>query len=286
MLGNIVAGICHRYPAALALTAGLDSRTILAASRASVGKLRLYTVSHHAQRTDPADIMSDPDVAGARRLALSLDLHHEVAYTEPTAPTGIWSTLIEHTATPHRISDKWLAALDQFDPPLQVSINGACSEAIRGKYYPITSRLAAAGGDLAHLYTTGPGNDFARRSLEPWFKDAVQLCRDTNYNLLDLFHWELKLGRLSSQMILEEDLVMEAVHPFNCREIIAAGLAVDWNSRSMPAGSLLHKRIIELMWPECLADAPKMKTKMSMIRQNLRAIKGWHALRNLARRPN
>ena len=284
MLGNIVGGICDRYPAALALTAGLDSRTILAASRASVDKLRFYTVSDRARRADPVDIMSDPDVAGARRLAQSLGLHHEVVHSSRAAPTGVWSTLVEHTATPNRFSDEWIAALRECDPPLQVSINGGISEAIRGRYYPITSKLAATGGDLAHLFATGPGRDFARSSLEPWFNDAVQLCRDTNYQLLDLYYWELWMGRWLSQLLLEQDLVIETVHPFNCREIIATGLAVDWKSRSAPAGSLLHKRIIELMWPECLADAPKTKSKTTLILANLRALKGWQVLRKLARR--
>ena len=285
MLGNIVAGVCQRYPSALALTAGMDSRTLLAASRASVDRLRLYTVSHPERRSNPADIMSDPDVVGARRLAQSLGLHHRLVHPRPEPSNKARSTLIEHTATYNPNSDGWIAAMAEFDPPLQVSINGGCSEIIRGRFYPITSKLVAAGRDLVHTFTIGVGADFVRRSVAPWLDDAVRLSRETNYQFLDLYNWELRDSRWFSQVLLDLDLAVETVCPFNCREIIATGLAVDWKSRGRPGGSLLHRKIIELMWPECLGAGLHGKAKMTLIYENLRVLKGWGALRRLARRP-
>lgn len=56
--------------------------------------------------------------------------------------------------------------------------------------------------------------------------------------------------------ILARDLVSETGGPFGYREVIAAGLAVDRQSRHAPSGSQLDEPLIDLRWSKLLGGCP------------------------------
>lgn len=255
LLHNIIDGLFARYPLALALTGGIDSRVLLAASRRRAKDIFIYTVSHRPRREKAEDMHSEPDIALAGQLMRHLALPHHVIPAGDSDETRLRSVLQEHTALPHDFNAAWIAGLLAKYPLHHITMNGACSEVIRTKWDRRSNPARWTGKRLADEFWDAGGHAAACRALDSWLDGARSAAMQSGIEVLDLAHWELKLGRWLSQLLLEQDLAAETVSPFNCREVLEIGLSVDWQSRSYSTNYALHRRFIEKMWPACL-DIP------------------------------
>lgn len=243
LLAGIVAAAAGRGGLAIGLTAGVDSRAVLAAARPFAGDVFVYTM------TGPVPGMVDRDAAVAERLAARVGLaHHRISCPSVMDPAlaGLYRA---STSTPHEAWEATVSGLFRAYPADRVALTGNCSEISRRGFRRIRPVDVAGLARLENMVAS----PFARDRIGAWLREAELVPNALDYLLVDLYYWENRMGRWLASTHQEFDLVHETLAPFNCRAIAEALLGLDIADRDPPA-SRAHKRIVELLWPDLLAE--------------------------------
>lgn len=246
LLRGQCAAMARRFPLAQSITAGFDSRVILAALYPYRREVFFYT-KVFGELTGES-----PDVRIPATMLASLGLRHHAIQT-PRAMSDDFGRL--YRANVHQAHERWgnlMEGLDAVYPEggyLQLS--GIVSEVARCRYYPsgrhprqVTPR------DLARL-TRMAETPFILEAFDAWLRSAVPVARRSGIRVLDLFHWEQRAGRWAASALLELDLVQETCSPYNHRELLVTLLSCPIRSRRAP-GYRLYRQLIRALWPELL----------------------------------
>lgn len=267
LLRGLVEAAARRFPLALPLTAGFDSRVILAASRGVARDLFCYTIKM------PHLSQSDPDIFIPSRLLRKLGLkHHVVPASSPiTAP---FSELLKNNVNPsHEVAGGMAEALLRCYPNDAVCLTGHAVEIARCGYYwracdhpkdvtvPLLARLAGMHGD-----------PFALDAFEEWLRGALEGVSGTGLPLLDLFYWEQRVGSWAASGAAQWDVFQERFPPFGCRELQELLLGVDPSWREHP-DYRLFVGVAKRLWPEVLSEPINPRKRIPLTRR-VRSILG------------
>lgn len=243
ILTGTVDAASRRFNLSVALTAGLDSRIVLAACRSRANRLDYYTVKR------PSLHDGSPDLRIPRRIARDFELRHRVVKA-PTHPDPALHDVIASTSVPvHPSVVLECSAVREAKPAdgrSWMTLNGNVNEVAR-VFYPRLSPTAVA---MAHAAGMGR-SDYAAERFGEWYEAARPALADSGIDAWDLFYWEQKLGGWFGGIRTEFDMVEDVVTPFNCRALLATMLGVDEALRSGPAYRF-HRDLIMQMWPELL----------------------------------
>lgn len=248
ILQGTMAAITARHQVTLALTAGWDSRVLLAASKHVRERIDFFVYQY--------DTMSEnhPDIRVPERLTKTLGLKFEVR--EPGSELSeAFVNLLSHNVTAARflpktysIYQKLMAGDDR------ININGNGSEVCRtyfDKYGKLDPTDVSAEELASLLYGRKARPEFAVRELQTW-KDSFGYQPDGNWNLLDFLYWEQRLGNWGAQYPAEQDVANEEFSPFNCRQLLEILISAPKNKRYAP-DYVLYQELIRHMWPEALS---------------------------------
>jgi hypothetical protein len=242
-LRGMVGAARRRFRLGLPMTAGWDSRLMLALLRDVVGEVACYTLTYPFA---PADSM---DVRVPARLLSRLGVSHRVV------------------PYPRRVDERFE---EMFRANADAVKKSYCGDA-QALYEQLPDGLTCVAGDVAEIvkcFYRLPGDvdgeptaeqlgtvsllgnhRYALRALQDWLDDAPR----RPVRLLDLFCWEQAAGRWQAQIRSEFDLVQESFAPLNCRSLLARLLVVEEAARRAPAMPFFAA-LIEDLWPETLAE--------------------------------
>lgn len=269
-LSGVMAAAAARFPLALGLTGGRDSRVLLAASRHLADDLAFYTLRKSGVRRNNSDLRIP------RRMARDLGLSHrfiEVA----EGPGEIFETITRTVSPFHRSTAHQAQTLASHPPRSDddwVDVNGNVSEIARCAY----PRVDPTPENFA-LYTHMEGNAFVMAQFAAWHEQALPAITASGINAWDLFYWEQRLGSWLATVRTEFDVVQEVVSPFNCRALLEVLLGVDESLRDRPDFSFYSALIADL-WPELLTYPMNPRSRTAAITRRLRALP--HRLRSLS----
>jgi hypothetical protein len=236
-----IGAAAHRYPLHMSLTAGRDSRLLLACAREQLGHIRFFTFAR--QR-------ATADTHIARALARRFRLDHATLPIEPATPEqqDAWLTRVGHCVSGDIArSHPTLRRLD----PQRALLPGMAGEVGRAFYWRdgdvATTRLAPE--DLVarcHL----PANDRLLAGAAAWLGE---LAGHSAFTVLDLLYVEQRLGCWGGpQQYGGEPWSAAQLFPLAHRDIFAAILALPPAYR---AADRLAVDICRQAWPELL-DLP------------------------------
>jgi hypothetical protein len=251
---------------ALAVTAGLDSRVLLAASRRHLGSIDCFVDRFGLLPED------HPDVTVPQELARCLGFEFTVEDSDLELPVEIRRRLeanVDGARDLPRTRAIWSRLARGED---RLGINGNGNEVARRYFAREPKPEPERDGDgppvpeperLARIFGYGE-LPYAIRELERW-RDRVGSLR--GIDPLDLLYWEQRMGNWGTLFVAEQDMAMDEVSPFNNRRLLCTLLAVPAAARSGPDYPL-SRRIIELLWPETLEvpinpPAPPVPTVLS-----------------------
>lgn len=246
ILQGIIEGVTAQNEVLQALTAGLDSRILLAASKMYSNQIEYFV--------DRQGVLSNQhrDVWVPKALARKLKIKFSVKNSN-FDPPGWFVSLLSKNVTNARVLPKTRPIYTDFtNGETRLHINGNGSEICRNWYdqYCLdeknkidVNRLPGIHGFIDHPYV--------KKIVDTW-KENVYILGGRDRNILDLLYWELRLGVWGAQHPAEEDLATEEFSPFNCRLLIDILLSAPRNLRSAPKYQL-HRMLIEAMWPETLS---------------------------------
>jgi len=83
--------------------------------------------------------------------------------------------------------------------------------------------------------------------VKRWINDVAPYVKKSRVSKFDLFFLEHRIGKWAANNFLNYDLLTNPLNIFNCRELIELWLSV---SRAERVKKSIHKKIIELTWPE------------------------------------
>ena len=263
LIKGMLAAAANRYELAVAVTAGIDSRVVLAACRDIKERLRFVTVKQWHARQD------HPDLQVATVLLKHLGLPHDVV--QATAPTSsdfrsVYKASV-FGAHDHYAPDA--EAILRYYNRERVTVTGSGGEIGRcpfREYLPLFDRKRVTPAYLSKI-AIGRVHPFAERYFAQWM---ATLGADRTVNALDLFEWEQECGSWIAMTALEFDIAWKDIFtPFNCRDVLVAMLATPPRCRKALEYGLFHK-IAAALWPETLDLPVNPHRSLSSVKRYLR----------------
>lgn len=246
LLRGLVHAAALRYELALSLTAGLDSRLVLAAARDVRERLSYVTV-RQARMPDHHD-----DIRVPARLLARIGLPHEVIRARAAMSASFSWAYKRNVLYAHDHYGADAEAILQHFGRRKIAMTGSGAEVGRCSFrreLPLSDYRRITAGHLAHLQRMY--HPYARRCFEEWLADAAPRA---NVKLLDLFEWEQGHGNWLAMTQLEFDTAWRDIFtPYNCRELLTTFLAAPERLRSAPDYPLF-KQMIRHLWPELLCE--------------------------------
>jgi hypothetical protein len=250
-LSGAISAAAARFPLALSITAGLDSRLLLAASRGVTDKLSFYTCKRLAMSS------ISPDIRVPKKMLKDLGLNHSIIRLHRITGGPVRETLLNtfFLVNDNVISE--IAALIE-NPPREdkswVTVNGNVCEIARTVYCEFVraahKQILMTPENLA--FEARMGNcRFVEEQFGAWLENARQAIESSGINPWDLFYWEQKMGAWLGKLRTEFDLAEEVFSPYNCRSLIVDMLGVDESLR-WPPKYIFFRNMISHLWPQLL----------------------------------
>lgn len=248
LLSGIIEGAVHRFNIAFAISCGRDSRTLFAASR----KVAKYI--HYFTQAPKTAVDSDPDVLIPSTMLKQMGLEHSVLVLPEKLDENFEAILKKNVFTA-RIA-KGLNAISIYDHfkgenKEIVVLYGNCSEITkRDRFrFPKTPKQLLSGIALATMAQMSRSK-IAIKQFREWLIPVKKLTK-YNIDILDLMHWEQRVGNWGAMTFSEYEMVHESLCPYSCRRYIEYMLCVPFKYRTKPKYEL-HHDIIAALWPEVL----------------------------------
>jgi hypothetical protein len=253
----------QRFELVHGITAGYDSRTVLAAARKHRDRIRTVTVRQGRMPDDHRDI------AVPARLLGKLAIPHTVIRARPAMSAEFSKAFKENVLFAHDHYGPDAEAIAARFARQKVVVTGSGAEVVKTCF---RERIDAGrghytGADLARVQWMGD-NAFAVNHFSAWLRETGDLY---DVHLLDLLAWEQLDGGWLAATQLEFDIAWREIFtPFNCRALLECLLSVEERYRrgpDYPAFSAL----VEMMWPELLAEPLNPEGRA----RNFRVARSW-----------
>lgn len=249
LIENIILGLTEKKKVLQALTAGIDSRVLLACSRKVSNSINYFVDKH--------GILSDrhPDVWIPRKISQKFNLNFNI-YNSKNSPPNWFFQILSYNVTGARCLPKTNEIYTHyvFDQNM-IKVNGNGSEICRNfydKYNRFENEIVSKNW-LAKVIGYEQ-LDFAIKQISAWLEDLGDNWQQVSphLNILDLFYWEQRMGNWGAQYPAEQDIAIEEISPFNCRILIETISQAPREKRSAP-NYTIYQEIIKNKWPDLLS---------------------------------
>lgn len=246
ILTGLMRAARHRFDFIIGMTAGIDSRIVLAACREIKAGIAGITVrqgrmpDHHQ------------DLRVAARVLGKVAVPHQIIKALPYMSADFSRAFKENVFLAHDHYGADAEAIFNRFRRSKVVVSGSGAEVVRE---PFRKRIDASKGsftatELAGLQWMGE-SEFAVNSFNLWLDGIDDLH---NLHLLDLFSWEQSHGNWLAATQMEFDLAWRDIFtPFNCRDFLETMLAMEERHRQSPEHRGFNA-LIQKMWPELLDE--------------------------------
>ena len=277
VLEGMMAAAHRRFPLTIAITAGIDSRMLLAPSREIAGEVPFFTHLHYSLDETHVDV----DVP--KKLSARLGFEHRVidcvrpkefATSDDPEVVTYRELYLANTSNSHLGWGSISYTLSREIPADRVIVKANANPVTKGNY---RRKVATEATDLDTLpealagYLNMGNNAFAIREFRCWAEASIGHAETYGYDLLDLFQQEQREGRWQAGDQLERDLDHETFVPFNSREYFSTLLGVPAEHRQTPPRRL-HRAMVRAAWPEALRVPINPLTPREKLRAAVRRV--------------
>ena len=263
ILKNSIYAACNRFDLKMGISAGIDSRKTLSATKEVIHKITYFThapVMGSKDAEPPAKFLPElpsMDVKVPAKLLSKLGIPHHIL--EQERMNDIFRVYYESSATFARESkgNEPYKILRYFGSEVNI-LNSNCSETNQCLYWLPNSRINGEGlAIIVGLYHT-----VAIREFDNWILGAREACEKAGLNILALFHWEQKMGRWAAASFSEYDIAHDSFTPYNNRYLnkVLLGISERYRRDRMWYVGL---ETIKSLWPEVLSEPINPPEKLS-----------------------
>jgi len=242
ILRKSIEAVSRKFEVKMGITAGLDSRRTLAATKDLKEKILYFTLEHDLCGIDSANIK----VPG--QLLPKIGIQHYVLNRKVMSDD--FRNYYEANATLARVRNGNIAYMLFYHFGIDVFVmNSNLSEISQCNYWLPKSKINGQG--LAII--TGLYHPLAIKEFDKWIQDARIACENSGVNILGLFRWEQRGGRWAAAAFSEYDIAHESFTPYSNRYLIKVLMGISERYRR---DRMRHVplRQIQYMWPEVLSE--------------------------------
>ena len=225
ILRNSIKAASLQRPLAITLTAGWDSRMVMAASLNEIEKYDFVTLQYINVPESHSDIQI-PILLCAKHGGK----HHLLKCKNFDA--DFITEYMEHSENGHEYWAQMAQAIRDNNYDNYFWTKGTYNEIVRNSY-GILYNWQVSPNILSKLYRI-PLNRFSKGTITDWLCDAKHFSNKTGYKVLDLFYWEHRLGSWLAECLNESDVTGETFTPFNTRAYFEVLRYVPSNLRTPP----------------------------------------------------
>jgi hypothetical protein len=246
--------IVHRHSVMLAVTSGMDSRTLLAASKDIKDKI-YYFINNQGMGH------SHPDISVPKKIFESIGLPFHVHDVPEGVDEEFRNIFLNNTffATERILPTIYNVYFKNHSE--KVNILGI-GEIGRTRYGKVPKNLTS----YRMAYKLGYKNsDYAIKQSEKILVELLPVGRKYKLNVLTLLYWEHTMGNWGTTGNSESDIAIEELDPYDSHFLYEIFLGVDEKSTKY-SDPVIFREMIRYMWPE-LSDWPisppyKMRDKV------------------------
>ncbi len=246
LLRGVMASAANRFPLALTITAGQDTRLLLAACRDISGRLFCFTSTNWDLTEESAD------VTVPARLLPRLGLRHHAIRCPARMDPGFEEIYMRNMTTARSVYGPIAQGLYDGYPHERVCMTGTTMH-IMSSRFEFKLRECIHGVVDARVLVKKARmveHPFALRAAERWLSGAQEIY---DADVIDLFYWENKEGCWQAMNQTEHGIALEIFGPGNCRTFLANALAVHERFRRRPE-SRFQRELMRALWPEVLSE--------------------------------
>jgi hypothetical protein len=266
---RLLEAAANRFDLVLGLTAGIDSRLVLAASRAIRKRISYVSVRQAVMPADHADLTV------AANVLQKLGLRHELIIARPSMSPAFRLAYEKSVYLAHAHYGPDTEAILGHYGHTKAAVTGSGSEICRANMrlgIPLLERRPSP--EFLAMQHIGGLHPFTIQNVREWC-ETVPHCR--GIELLDLFEWEQNSGNWLAMTQLEFSIAWREIFtPFNCRAVLTTLLAVPERYRMAPDYTI-YNALISRLWPEVMAEPINPHKDRSL------GDRYWRAMKFLAR---
>jgi hypothetical protein len=243
-LRGAMKAAAYRQPVMLAVTAGEDSRALLAASKEISSSIYFFINKIDQLNDQSPDIRIPKEIF--RRIGIPFNVHQ---YTKEV-PEEYKRIFLQNTyyAREQLLPVIYNVYYTQHSDKLNILGVG---EVGRTKFYNEPKNLTPY--YLAYMLHYRRST-YAVRECESWLEGIKSIARRYGLNIMTLFWWEVLIGNWGSVGNSESDIAIEEFDPYDSHLLYEMFLSVDAKYRTFK-DNILFKELIKFMWPQLL-DVP------------------------------
>lgn len=271
MIEGYMESIINRHEVMLPVTAGKDSRILLAASKRFKEKVFYYS--------NKSGFLTDKhaDISVPTRLLADLNLDFNILVPPGEVDKNFEKIFFFNN---EYASTNYLPIIFNYHTKFSNKINLPGNMASAGLEFYKSRKIKKTGNRLAHLNHVGH-YVFANEYYDNWLAERQFLFQNLNFEMIELFYWEERLPNWGMQIQMEKDIAQEEFNLFNSRDLISLFLSVKPKYIAMPFFKL-HEDIIKLLWPEVLKIPinPGFRTSLQKILKPIGLLDAYYQLKN------
>ena len=243
--------LTSKFKLAVSLTAGLDSRVSLAATREEKNSILYYTYVCGYDGLDFSDNTA-PDAKLAKKLSEQLDFNHKIFTHDGKVNEEFIQVFLRNTSYVSTVFRAHIAEiLKKNYPENRLHIKSNVSEIGKAHYRNKYAFLPEKSDPyvFSKLYGDYSNNRLFLTEVFRHFIYTTQLQKENlfNYDLYDLLYWEQYIGRWQSLCLQEWDLVQDSYMLFNNRYILNKMISLPFKNKSKKE---MYHLILNELWPD------------------------------------
>jgi hypothetical protein len=238
ILKGIFAAISFRHKLLIAVTAGMDSRMMLAGSHSLPDKPTYFILKTNNLTDNHFDIKTPKSLF--KKMGLMFNI---IEYSE-NVDLEIKENIIRtaELINPTHIAPFYNVHYKKHKGFMNII---SVSEFARNYYHYQANSESISGKTLARL-NGFEGIEFIETTYGDWINENAMVFKERGFNILDMFYWEEKMGNWLANGRTATNTFIDDFSPFNCKNLMTLFLSVDEKYRDR-YNPIFHKKIIERM---------------------------------------
>ena len=249
-----------RYTVYASLTAGYDSRLVMAATKEVSKKVEYYTFKIAKQ--DESYI----DYTLPKKITSDLNLNYSFIHIKEL-PENIKETILSSYDLPLLREFEQYRNIFPKNKKQNILLVGYVNEVAKNYLESVNVRN---GKDIVRAIHF-PDNKYLERYYQKWFNKNQKVITDFNYEILDFIHWEQDITNFAGQNIYYANHYVRLFSIVNSREILRIMLSTAKEERDGKSPKLFEY-LIKNMWKELLIYPfnPTLKEKGILLMKRIK----------------
>ncbi len=252
----------RRYALSVPMTAGWDSRLMLALTKENSDDLHAFTLAY------PHLPAESRDVAVPGRLLARLGIPHHVIPYPRTVDREFQEIFWRNNVSATSAYCRDVQALHAVYPSDRLCVTGDAAEIVKCHYPRNPANTGSLSAEELADFSRLGRHPFVIKAFTRWLDDASE----QPVELLDLFCWEQMAGRWQAKVRSEYDMVQESFAPLNNRSLLVLILSMDREWRRGPEFKLFTV-LIDTLWHDVLSEPINPPEHVSLKRKAVNLMK-------------